>query len=63
MSLKISNKLTAKQRALLVELEYIGKFDLTVEEAAKLIDELIIDKMENGLTYGEIQNEYKHWLD
>jgi hypothetical protein len=40
MSLIISNKATAKQIAMLNKLEYYGSLDLTVEQAAKLIDEL-----------------------
>lgn len=51
MSLKISNKLTEKQRKLLVSLDYTGTWDLTVQEASKVIDELLI---EQGLTHSEI---------
>ena len=40
MSLIISNKVTDKQRAILKECEYYGTFNLTIEEAAKIIDEL-----------------------
>jgi hypothetical protein len=40
MSLIVSNKLTDKQRAQLIKLEYIGTFDLTIEQAAEIIDEL-----------------------
>lgn len=53
MSLKISNKLTAKQRAILLKLDYVGTWNLTVEEAGKIIDELIA---EANLNYGEIQS-------
>lgn len=52
MSLKISNKLTAKQRAILLKLDYVGKWDITVDEAAKIIDELFNERDYN---YGEIQ--------
>lgn len=41
MSLKLTNRLTTPQRELLVRLDYLGKWDLTVEEAAALIQELI----------------------
>lgn len=40
MSLHISNRLTDKQIAILTKLEYIGSYDLTVEQAAAIIDEL-----------------------
>jgi hypothetical protein len=40
MSLHLSNRMTDKQRAILVKLEYVGKWDLTVDEAAQIINEL-----------------------
>jgi hypothetical protein len=58
MSLKITNKLTAKQRELLLKLEYDGTWDLTVEQAAEVIDELLLEQMENGKTYGDVQDYY-----
>jgi DNA-nicking Smr family endonuclease len=63
MSLKITNKLTQKQREFLLSLDYVGTWNLTTEEAAKVIDELLVDKMENGLTYGEIQDGYGQYLN
>lgn len=53
MSLKISNKLTAKQKDILQKLEYCGTWDLTVDEANKLIEELYAEKR---LTMGEMQD-------
>lgn len=41
MSLILSNRLTDKQRAMLQRLEYYGTYDLTTEQAAHLIDELL----------------------
>lgn len=52
MSLKITNKLTERQRQILVKLEYSGTWDLTVDQASTVIDELINEKQ---LEYGEIQ--------
>lgn len=40
MSLKINNRATAKQIAMLKELDYYGKWDLSVDEAADLLTEL-----------------------
>lgn len=40
MSLKISNKATPKQIQALKDLDYVGKWDLTVDEAAQLLTEL-----------------------
>jgi hypothetical protein len=56
MGLKINNKLTAKQKAILIKLGYIGTGEyvidnLTVEAAGKIIDELFIEQKH---TYGEI---------
>lgn len=57
MSLKISNKATAKQMELLTMLDYIGRGNyaaenLTSEEAGKIIDELFI---EQKWEYGRIK--------
>lgn len=60
MSLKITNRLTQKQRELLVKLEYVGKWDITVEEAAKLIDELVVERK---LSYGEIRDINNGYYD
>lgn len=65
MSLKISNKATPKQIALLTKLEYTGKgkyaaAQLTVEEAAKIIDALFI---EQGHTYGDMQQMAGDYYD
>lgn len=60
MSLKISNKMTEKQRQILLKLEYVGKWDLTVEEAATVIDELFIERK---YTYGEIQGTAGDYYD
>lgn len=65
MSLKITNKATAKQKAILQKLEYngTGQFaldQLTVEDAASLIDELFAEKsLENDWTYGDMPDEMK----
>lgn len=40
MSLIVSNRATEKQIAMLKKLEYYGNFNLSIEEAAQLIDEL-----------------------
>lgn len=58
MSLKISNKATAKQIELLKKLGYTGNGafaaeNLTTEEAGKIIDELVVER---NLTYKEIQD-------
>jgi hypothetical protein len=58
MSLRITNKATAKQRELLTKLEYDGQGkyapeNLTVEEAGKIIDELFVER---DYTYGEIKS-------
>ncbi len=39
MSLIVSNRATEKQIAMLKKLEYYGDFNLSVDEAAELIDE------------------------
>ncbi len=44
MSLILSNKATDKQIAALKKLDYFGTFDLTVEQAAQLLDELFEQK-------------------
>ena len=44
MSLILSNRATKKQRELLHKLEYYGSYDLTVTQAARLIDELFEEK-------------------
>lgn len=41
MSLILTNRLTEKQTELLKKLGYYGTFNLTVQEAEHLIDELI----------------------
>ena len=41
MSLNLHNQLTEKQRQMLIRLDYVGKWDITKEEAALLIDELL----------------------
>lgn len=61
MSLKVTNKLTAHQRAILVKLEYIGSWDITIDEANKLIDELFAQKTQQGWTYDDMPDELK-WL-
>lgn len=65
MSLKITNKATVKQLALLKKLEYHGQGkyapeNLTRDEAAKLIDELFIH---HKYTYGEIKNTAGDYYD
>lgn len=63
MSLKITNKLTEKQREMLIRLEYTDTWDLTVDAASKVIDELVA---EQGLNYGElreINNGYFNFPD
>lgn len=40
MSLHINNMVTDKQVAILTKYDYCGTFNLTIEEAAKIIDEL-----------------------
>lgn len=41
MSLKLGNSITEKQKAFLKKLDYYGNLNLTQQEAAKLIDELL----------------------
>lgn len=60
MSLKITNRMTPKQKAILLKLEYIGKWDLTVEAAGKVIDELIAER---DLDYGEIKEMADGYYD
>lgn len=62
MSLKLTNKLTAQQKAVLQKLEYYGTYDLTIEEAAKLIDELFAAKAQadKNWTYEDMPAELKH---
>lgn len=44
MSLRISNRLTAKQKAMLESLDYCGTWELTVEEAGDIIDDLLAER-------------------
>jgi hypothetical protein len=60
MSLKITNKLTEKQRSILVKLEYIGTWDLTVDQATKVIDELFAERK---YTYAEIMGTAGDYYD
>jgi hypothetical protein len=57
MSLIVSNRATDKQIETLRKLEYYGSFDLTMAQAADLIDELFeqqrMDRIEND----------KWWID
>lgn len=57
MSLKITNKATAKQIATLQKLEYLGIGDhapenLTITEASELIDELFTEQRDIDLDDG-----------
>lgn len=61
MSLIIGNRATKKQIELLKKLEYYGSLNLSVEEAAKIIDELFEEqrldqKYENEGTYADYYN-------
>lgn len=51
MGLKISNKATPKQIETLKNLDYIGKWDLTTDEAAEVITELFEQRRQ------EVDNE------
>lgn len=55
MSLKLSNRVTKAQRELLIRLDYVGKWNITMEEAAELITELIIQRR------GEEDNQDIGW--
>lgn len=44
MSLKINNRATPKQIAVLKSMDYYGRWDLSVDEAAKLITELFEER-------------------
>lgn len=65
MSLKLTNKATDKQLAILAELEYTGtgKYaadQLTKEDASKLIDELFTEKR---YSVAQIQRIAPDWYD
>ncbi len=60
MSLKLSNKLTSQQRNALQQLEYYGTYDLSINEASKLIDELFIQKaQEQRWEHREMQEQLR----
>lgn len=62
MSLKLTDKLTAQQVIILKKLEYYGTYNLTVNQAGKLITELFEQRtQENNWTYGDMPEELK-WL-
>lgn len=44
MGLIVSNRLTDKQRAILEKYDYCGTWELTVEEAAQIIDEIFAEQ-------------------
>lgn len=46
MSLRITNKATAKQIQVLKEMDYVGKWDLTIDEATEIIGELFEERRE-----------------
>lgn len=63
MGLKLTNKATIRQQQILAELEYIGQgkyaaVNLTVEEAAKIIDELFAEKKYTTGQIREIAADY-----
>lgn len=63
MSLKVSNLATARQKEILTELEYMGRGKyalekLTVEDAAKLIDELFTEKKYTVSQISKIAADY-----
>jgi hypothetical protein len=55
MSLKINNRATPRQVEFLKELGYDGKWDISVTEAAQIIDELV-DQQDPG--YGPDDDVY-----
>lgn len=71
MSLKINNRATPKQIAVLKSMDYYGRWDLSVDEAAKLITELFEERrlqLDNedpdysGLWYRE-DNDNNGWKE
>lgn len=44
MSLRLTNRLTDKQREMLEKLDYLGSYDISVQEAAECIDGLLSEK-------------------
>lgn len=60
MSLIVNNRATAQQMSLLDELGYLGKMNLSVEEASKLIKELYeeerLEKKRLAEEFEEISN-------
>lgn len=52
MSLIVSNRVTEKQIAMLKKLEYYGDLNLSVDEAAQLIDELFQQQKWDNETEG-----------
>jgi len=61
MGLHISNRMTDKQRAILEKYDYCGPWDLTVEEAAAVIDELFEERrlMERDSALDD--DQYWYW--
>ena len=41
MALRLTNRLTAAQKQMLEQLDYYGTFDLSVQQAAEIIDGLL----------------------
>jgi hypothetical protein len=61
MGLFISNRLTAKQRAILEKYDYCGSYDLTVEQAAVIIDELFEEQRLMDKDAGLDDDQYGYW--